>query len=81
MEGKPGFECGQLLAVEREMALLTPTTLCYVWFPAKSHSSIAPCGLGSSLPQEGHGDNVGKVSWTAYPAVKSSQNILFRLGQ
>lgn len=32
-----------------ETSLLTPATLCYMWFPAKSHTSISPCGLGSSL--------------------------------
>lgn len=63
-----------------EMALPTPTTLCYVWLPAKSQTSISPCGLGSSLPLEEHGGNVGKVSWTAYTAARSPQNILCSLG-
>lgn len=86
MQGKPGFECGQLLAVGRAAkrwgnALLTPTTLCYMCFPAKSQTCISHCGLGSSLPQEGRGDHVGKVSWTAHTAAKSPQNILCSLGQ
>lgn len=74
--GRPQLS-GTACSIAGEEALLTPTTLCWLCFPAKSQhgeNGISPCGQGSSVPKGGDRETVGNVVRMARAAAKLSLN-------